>query len=83
MNGNVEALAVVVVGSLPVLAGAVELVGVLDVLDGDTPPFAVDVGSVFVVGVVSVFVVDVGSVFAAVVGGVVVVVVFGGATGWV
>ncbi len=75
MNGNVVALAVVVLGSTADLAGSVVLVGValgvLDVLDGATPPLGVDVVSVFVAGVV-----------VAVVVTVVVVVVVGGGVVW-
>jgi hypothetical protein len=72
VNGNVVALAVVVLGSTPDLAGSAALVGVdfgvLEVLDGDTPPLGVDVGSVFVAGVVVTVVVTV-VVFVVVVGG--------------
>ncbi len=81
MNGSVVALAAVVaVGSTDDLAGSVELVGVLvsgvlDVLDGDTPPLGVD--SVVVAGVVFALVVVAGVVVV-----VVVVVVVGGGVVW-
>jgi len=76
-------LAVVAVGSVPAFAGSVELAGVdvevLEVLDGETPPLAVD--SVVVAGVVVVEVVVAGVVVTVVVV-VGVVSVFGGGVVW-
>ncbi|MGA9874369.1 MAG: hypothetical protein WBQ21_01005 [Solirubrobacteraceae bacterium] len=78
MKGSVVALAVVAVGSV-VFAGSTELagvleVGVLDVLDGDTPLLGVDVGSVFAAGVTAFVVVVTGGVVVVVGGGAVFVV---------